>query len=294
MDKTLRLRAYAKINLALDIVGRREDGYHLMDMVMQSVSLFDEVAVERTGGSIVLAGDETAMPLDGRNIAHRAAAAFFAATGQPVGCRIEIEKHVPSQAGLGGGSGDGAAVLVALDALCGTHLGTSALRRIGAGVGADIPFMVGGGTARVGGIGEQIEPLPAMPACYILIAKPQVDVPTGSAFAAFDAARDPQRPDTGRCAAAVRRGSYQQLCRSLGNAMAGDWLPPIIEETRRRLLYLGADAACMTGSGAAVFGLFERRGLAQLALRQLCDAGVRSWLCRPVAQGVEPAAGGAS
>lgn len=283
----LHLRANAKINLSLDILGRRPDGYHEMDMVMQTITLCDEITLCRTPSGISLTGDDPTLPCDERNIAHRAARAFFERTGRPGGCAIHIQKRIPAQAGLGGGSSDGAAVLRGLNALYGAGLTTPQLCEVGAEVGADIPFLVLGGTARVGGFGEKLTPLPPLGDCFLLLSKPEEGVSTGAAFAAFDGAEDPPRPDTQRLLAALSAGDLPALGQALKNAMQlPGVVPPAVWEIARRMEEGGTLGACMSGSGSAVFGLFDREGPARRAEAALREVYPQTALCRPTPFGV--------
>lgn len=170
----MKVKAYAKINLTLDITGRREDGYHLLDTVMQSVSLFDELELERgKEPGIRLRCDREYLPLDTKNTAFRAARYFFEYCGlQKEGLTVSIQKHIPSRAGMGGGSADGAAVLLALNEIYGAKLSLEALMGLGAKVGADVPFCIHGGTCRCTGVGELVQPAPELPDCFLVICKP--------------------------------------------------------------------------------------------------------------------------
>ncbi len=181
----MKLKACAKINLTLDVLGKREDGYHLIDSVFQSVSLGDTVSVEKAEVISVGCTDDTIC--DGYNIAYKAAEKFFRYTGIDGGAKIAIEKHIPLASGMGGGSADAAAVIVALDKLYNTNLSNEQLCEIGLSVGADVPFCIVGGTARVGGIGEMMEKLPDMPECAILLIKHGKKLSTADMYSKVDA-----------------------------------------------------------------------------------------------------------
>lgn len=278
MDK-ITLRAYGKLNLSLDIVGVREDGYHLMDMVMQSVSLFDRVTVEKAD-----ALEPSCFPYGEKDIAYRAAKAFFVAAGIPGGARVEVEKHIPSEAGMAGGSADGAAVLVALDRLYDTGMGEK-LIPVGGKVGADIPFCLIGGTARVQGIGEQVTPLPFFEkGCYLVI-KPPFGISTPAAFRAFDRSGASRRPDTAGIIAAMGRGDIPALETLSENVLETAAARPEIGEIRQALRKAGAVFSRMTGSGSAVFGLFETEGAAAAARDEVSGYG-ETFLCKPVPTGI--------
>ena len=278
MDR-ITLRACGKLNLSLDIVGVREDGYHLMDMVMQSVSVFDRVTVEKAESL-----DPGLFPYGEQDIAYRAAQAFFAAAGIPGGARVRVEKRIPSEAGMAGGSADGAAVLVALDRLYGTGMGEK-LIPIGEKVGADVPFCLTGGTARVQGIGERVTPLPFFDRGCYLVVKPPFGISTPAAFRAFDRSDAPRRPDTAGMIAAMARGDIPALEALSENVLEAAAARPEIGEIRRALREAGAAFSRMTGSGSAVFGLFETEGAAAAA-RGAVERYGETFLCKPVPAGI--------
>ena len=280
MDK-ITLRAYGKLNLSLDITGVREDGYHLMDMVMQSVSLYDRVTVEKAD---IL--DPARFPYGEKDIACRAAKMFFRLSGIQAGAIVTVEKHIPSEAGMAGGSADGAAVLLGLDALYGTGLSeelfSSAWR-----IGADVPFCMVGGTARVGGIGERVAPLPFFGKGAYLIVKPPFGIPTPEAFRAFDRLEAVRRPDTEGMLAAMERGDFPALERASANVLEPAANRPEIGEIRLALRAAGAPFTRMTGSGSAVFGLFPDERAAEAARPQLARFG-ETFVCTPVPTGAAP------
>ena len=185
--KRITVKAPAKINLSLDILGKRADGYHFLRTVMHAIDLCDTIHISMTGSDIQILCDREDVPCDERNIAYKAAAAFFDQTqATQTGIRIQIDKTIPSQAGLGGGSADGAAVLVALNELYQTGLDTSKLQKIGALVGADIPFCITGGCALAEGIGEILSPIHAQLDCCFVVCKPEIGVSTAAAYNKFD------------------------------------------------------------------------------------------------------------
>lgn len=283
------LRAYAKINLSLDITGRRADGYHDLDTVMQSVSLADTVDLAKTADGIIsVRCDDAAIPQDGENIAHRAALAYFDAAGLPVqGVSVGIRKRIPSQAGLGGGSADAAAVLRGLCALF-APLPEDALLRAGASVGADVPFCLTGGCLRAQGIGERLSPVPALPDCTVLIAKPPVGMSTVAAYAAYDRLPAGYPPRTGALIHALDCGSLSAVGAALDNVFASAAPLPAVESLCHALRAGGASGACMSGSGTAVFGLFTDAADARLCAETLSGNGAACFLCRPVPVGYTP------
>ena len=178
--KRLTVPAPAKLNLSLDIVGVREDGYHLLRMIMQTIDLCDQIVLERAD-EISLTCNLPELPCDERNLAVRAAHAFFERTGLPGGVRMTLDKNIPHGAGMGGGSADAAAVLKGLNELCGTDLSQQELCEIGLRLGADVPFCIVGGTQLAEGVGERLTPLPPLPDCFLLVAKPEQGVSTPEA-----------------------------------------------------------------------------------------------------------------
>lgn len=281
----MKILAPAKINLSLDIVGHRSDGYHTLDMVMQSISLFDTVSVERTGkGLIEVMCSEKDVPCGSDNTVHRAAAAFFEAmkTLPESGLLFHIEKHIPRQAGLGGGSSDAAAALLLLDQMYRTSLSKVELREIGLSAGADVPFCVEGGTALVRGIGEIIEPVAPMRECSIVVCRPDVGISTKEAYDAYDHKKTVKAPHTPAVLSALKADNLPILGAALGNAFEGADTPTEISKIEAEMLRFGATGARMTGSGSAVFGLFENPAQAELCLSNLLKNYSAAFLCGPV------------
>ena len=265
------LPAYAKLNLTLDILRRRADGYHDLKMVMQTVSLHDDVRVALTEGDGISCrcGE---IPGDESNLAVKAARAFFARTGiAPRALAIDIVKRIPTQAGMAGGSADAAAVLRALRMLLSPELSDETLERIGADVGSDVPFCVRGGTALAEGRGERLTTLPPAPSCHAVLCKPDFSISTPMLFSRVRAEELTDRPDTDGMLAALRRGDAQGVFTRVKNVFE-QVLPPEYGEVfaiRDSLLALGAEAAAMTGSGPTVFGLFRDTQAAEAARETL-------------------------
>ena len=259
---TAECNAYAKINLSLDITGRREDGYHTVDMVMQSVSLCDRVRVTLNDtGEVILKCSKPHIPCDGRNTAYKAAQYYFDATGVPFGADIYIEKHIPDQAGMGGGSADAAAVLKLLNHLCAEAgeepLNTAELLYLGLRIGADVPFCILNGTYRCLGIGEQLLPLAEIPKCYFVVVKPDVGVSTPEAYRACDNVPDGGMRYTPGMVRAVEHRSIEEIANALGNRFDDALQISVVQEVKKYLCENGALNALMTGSGSAVFGIFS-------------------------------------
>lgn len=284
----IRLLAMAKLNLTLDIRGRRADGYHEIETVMQSVTLADTVRLHRTGsGRLELRCSDSALPAGPENLAWRAAEAFFRAAGRSnSGIAMEIRKEIPAGAGLAGGSADAAAVLAGLDCLLDTHCGRERLCAVGASLGADIPFCLTGGTCLARGKGERLEPVPALPACEIVVAKPAESVSTAAAYRAFDRIADPVHPRLPAVTAALAAGDLAGVARNLGNVFEQAGAPAAVAAIRAAMREEGALGSAMTGSGSAVFGLFDCPERAKSCAARLGER-MAAFLCRPAARGWE-------
>lgn len=253
-------RSYAKINLTLDVLNRRQDGYHDIKMIMQTVSLFDLILVDRTYDSgISVATNLRYLPNNDKNIAYKAADAFLQKTGADGGAKIMIHKNIPVAAGLAGGSGNCAAVLTAMNMLHGNILTDTELHEIGASLGADVPYCFGGGTQIAEGIGEILTPLDAMPEVYILLVKPQINVSTAAIYEQIDSAPISIRPDTEAMKRALREQDINGIAQNLCNVMEAvtEKMYPIIGGIKRKMMMNGALGAVMSGSGPTVFGIFD-------------------------------------
>ena len=270
--KTQTVPAYAKLNLTLDILGKRPDGYHELRMVMQTVSLHDDVTVTLTDGTGVacrVAGAE--LPCDERNLAVKAANAFCEALGYHGGIDIALTKRIPSEAGMAGGSADAAAVMRALRDLIAPTLTDERLETIGARVGSDVPFCVRGGTQLAEGRGEKLTVLKPAPRFFVAVCKPDFPISTPALFARVDGVTITDRPDTDAMLAAIEHGDADTLCANVRNvfeqALDGEQRERI-ETIKCDLLAYGAKTSAMTGSGSVVFGLFSD----ETSCRAACDA----------------------
>lgn len=258
--KTVHEKAYAKLNISLDVGKRREDGFHEMTMVMQSISLADAVTVTLNDTGKVRA--KTSLPFipgDERNLAVKAALCYLEAIGrQGQGALIEIQKAVPVGAGMGGGSSDAAAVLRAMNALFDHALSTPELEKLSCSVGSDVAFCVAGGTALATGRGEKLEALPALPDCAFVVCKPEFSISTPELFRKLDQMPLRRHPDTAGLMAAIREGQLGQVCRRMYNVFedVDDRRMRTVADIKSRLLDAGALGAVMTGTGSAVFGVF--------------------------------------
>lgn len=262
-------RAYAKLNISLDIVGKRPDGYHDMVMVMQSVSLCDELCIRLNDTRELSAvSDLHFIPNDERNLAVRAARQFLDAAGEPgQGVEISMKKRIPVGAGMAGGSADAAAVLRGMNRLYGGRFSTAELETIAAGIGSDVAFCVAGGTALAQGRGELLSRLPDMPECYFVICKPGFSISTPELFRSIDSAPLRHHPDTAGILDSLDRGELEGICRRLYNVFedVSDRRIKTVGEIKSRLLDCGAAGAVMTGTGSAVFGIFTDAATAQEA-----------------------------
>ncbi|MGN0171289.1 MAG: 4-(cytidine 5'-diphospho)-2-C-methyl-D-erythritol kinase [Acutalibacteraceae bacterium] len=280
--KAIVLDAFAKVNLTLNIEGKRSDGYHLLSSVFQSISLADRIVLEKADDRTLWLSDPT-LVCDERNTALRAANAFFKATGIPGGVHIRIEKHIPQQAGLGGGSADAAGVLVGLNVLYGADLSQKALCTIGETIGADVPFCIVGGTAMVRGIGEIVEPLAELPPCFLVLAKPPVGVSTAAAYAAVDAVKTVPSDQQALCRA-IEKGDLKAVGAQLGNAFLQALALFEADALVERMRAFSPLGVTMSGSGSTVFALFEKREQAEACAHSLADIA-QAIVCTPCQNG---------
>lgn len=284
----MRLKAYAKVNLQLDVTGRREDGYHYVESVMQSVSLYDIVEVELAESGIAISCLSPDVPCDERNTMHKAARVFFEHTGINSGVRITLGKSIPSQAGLGGGSADAAAVLIALDRLCATSLDVQTLYQLAIKVGSDVPFCITGGTCIIEGMGERVTPCAPCPQCTILLAKPGCGVSTAAAYGEIDRAEaagklihTPAAPLVEAC----ERKDLGAVAAAMGNVFEQAVNLNEISALREQMLSAGALNSMMTGSGSTVIGIFASDECARACADGINNA--RVCITNPVDCGIE-------
>ncbi len=269
----IKVKAYAKINLMLDICARRTDGYHDLFMIMQSVGVYDTVTVERIKGrEIKLSCNIDGIPLDEKNIAYKAAEAFFKANKIRVtsrGLHIDLVKRIPHAAGLAGGSADGAAVIAALNKLYGTNLSDDELCAIGAKIGADVPFCLTGGTLLAQGIGEVLSKVKPLRKCFIVLAKPDFGVNTGLAFSQFDESGKEYSPDCLGMLKAVQSKDLGEIASRCDNVFEQFIEVPNRIYMKEIMKNNGALGTCMSGSGPTVYGIFESRENADKAAEAL-------------------------
>lgn len=249
-------KANAKINLALDVLQKRTDGYHEVRMIMQSVDLADLLRIY-PATALTVTTDCDDLPDGPDNLAYRAAQAFEKATGKVAAVQIEIQKHIPTGAGLAGGSADAAAVLRGLNRLFETHLSLTALQDIGASIGSDVPFCLTGGTAMAEGRGEKITRLKPLPICPLLLANPGFEVSTAWVYGRYRAEKVERRPDIPAMLAAIECSDWAAVIAVMANVLETVTIPayPAVGEIKRVMLAEGACAALMSGSGPTVFAL---------------------------------------
>ncbi len=268
----IELKALAKINLGLDVLGRRENGYHDVRMVMQSVYLYDEVKIEKTSSSeIEVVSNLTFLPTGDGNIAYKAARLLKDEFHIEEGVRISLNKHIPVAAGLAGGSANAAAVLFGMNRMFRLGLSQKELMERGVRLGADVPYCIMRGTVLAEGIGEELSILPAMPKCSVLIAKPPISVSTKVVYEALDFREIEDHPDIDGIIEGLKEGSLKKVASCMGNVLEDVTIPmhPVIEDIKQEMLEAGALNAMMSGSGPTVFGLFENRSAAREAQRRI-------------------------
>ena len=284
----MHLQARAKINWTLDIIGQRADGYHLMDMLMQPVTLADDITLSPADEITLTTGGSPLLPADEKHLAYRAAMALKTHTGYPGGAAIHVEKHIPVGAGMGGGSADAAGVLVGLNKLWGLNLPQAELEAIGLRLGADVPFCIRGGLTRTTGIGENMEDLPCGQNWPLVVIQPCDGLSTKEIFTAYHEGVVDERPDNNSAATALANGDASVLSAAMANVMqpVSETRRPAIHEAIEMLKAQGACAAQMTGSGSAVFGVFNDEPAAMKAYETLRTHWERTYLCKTCTESV--------
>lgn len=270
--KQIELKALAKINLGLDVLGRRENGYHDVRMVMQSIYLYDEVKLEKTAEQgITVVSNLSFLPTGDGNIAYKAARLLKEEFQITEGIKITLIKHIPVAAGLAGGSSNAAAVLFGMNRMFRLGLSQKELMERGVRLGADVPYCIMRGTVLAEGIGEKLSVLPAMPKCTVLIAKPPVSVSTKVVYEALDAKEITEHPDIDGIIKGLKNNSLKEVAACMGNVLEDVTIPmhPVIKQIKQEMKSAGALNAMMSGSGPTVFGLFESRAAAREAQRRI-------------------------
>ena len=283
---TLYEGAFAKINLTLDVTGKRPDGYHDIKSVMQTISIRDDIEIDLdTGKPWVLRCSDESIPTDSRNLAWKAAEAFFRVTGKdPNGIEIRIHKRIPVEAGLGGGSADAAAVLRALNRHYENPLSVLALAELGGQVGSDVPFCVLCGTAMVEGRGERLRKLPDLPDCFFVVCKPQFSSSTKALYEKLDSCAIARRPDNQAMESALLAGDLEKIAQNIWNVF-----DPVVTEDHLELNYIksifnsyGSIAQQMTGSGSAVFAIVTEFEYAAVICNMLKENYPQVFIAKPI------------
>ena len=272
----VKVRAHGKINLALDVIRKREDGYHEVRMIMQSVGIYDRVEIQfmgklNTGYKIDIETNLKFLPVNENNLAYKAAALLMEEFKLNYHIVIRIKKMIPVAAGMAGGSSDCAAVLKGINKMFGLGLSEEDLKSRGVSLGADIPYCIMGGTALSEGIGEILTPLPPMPECYIVLAKPYINVSTRFVYTNLRADELTYHPDVDGMIAAINNNDFYGMAKRLGNVLetVTEKEYPIINDIKENMIKMGAVNSIMSGSGPTVFGLFDDVERAKYAYENL-------------------------
>lgn len=262
---TLTRKAYAKINLGLDVVRRLENGYHEVRMIMQTVGIYDVLTFTAGQSGIRITTDSGELPVGEDNLIYRAARLLMETYNISAGVDIHLEKHIPIAAGMAGGSSDAAATLLGLNELFALGVSEERLRQLGVRIGADVPYCIMGGTALAEGIGELLTPLPPAPQCVLLVAKPDIQVSTKYVYEHLDAGNSWQHPDIDGMRRAVENGDLSGVIARLGNVLETVTIEayPVIDRIKREMVSGGARGSLMSGSGPTVFGIYDSREQAQ-------------------------------
>ena len=283
MKDRIQLKALAKINLGLDVLRRREDGYHEVKMIMQTISLHDDLEIRRIKTpEIQVKTNLYYLPTNENNLVYKAAKLLMDEFGIKEGVAIQLKKRIPVAAGMAGGSTDGAAVLWGMNQMYGLGLSRQELMERGVKLGADVPYCVQRGTALAEGIGERLSVLPSMPKCTILIAKPGISVSTKFVYENLHAndLKPEQHPDVDRMIEAMKEKNLDLLCERMGNVLETVTIPayPVIQEIKEHMMACGAAGAMMSGSGPTVFGIFHSPVQAKAAMKDLKVNGLAKQL----------------
>lgn len=269
----MKIKAYAKINIGLDIVGKTENGYHLLKSIMQQVDLYDEVSVEKIESGITIDSNNREIPLDETNLAYKAAKLMIEEYNIKGGVSIYIDKRIPMAAGMAGGSTDGAAVLMLINDLYNLGASKERLCELGVKLGADIPFCIQGKTALCEGIGEKMTPLSQCPEMYAVIAKPALNISTKYVYTHLDLP-NVKHPDMDKVLEAFANEDLSAVVDNFGNVLesVSEVENPIITSLKKAMLDNGANGSLMSGSGPTVFGLFDNYDNAKIAEGKLKEA----------------------
>lgn len=277
MEQSMNLKALAKINLGLDVLGRRENGYHDVRMVMQTIYLYDNITLKKIETpEIQLKTNLHFLPLDDKNIAYKAAKMLMDEFELEGGIQITLDKHIPVAAGLAGGSSNAAAVLVGMNRMYDLGLSEQELMDRGVKLGADVPYCIMRGTVLAEGIGEVLTPLAPLPKCYVLVAKPAISVSTKTVYEKLDSHEIEDHPDIDGILTGLEEGDLKKIASSMGNVLERVTIDdyPIIEDIKDVMKENGALGAMMSGSGPTVFGIYDEKKLAKAAQEKIKKAGL--------------------
>lgn len=279
MEKCVK-KAYAKINLGLDVIERLPNGYHEVKMVMQTVGIYDVLTLEKIPEGIVVTTDNGELPTDENNLIYKSAKLMKEKYSIQKGVRIHLEKNIPIAAGMAGGSTDAAATFIGMNELFEIGATEEELRKLGVKVGADVPYCIMGGTALAEGIGEVLSPLPAPQDCFLLIAKPDINVSTKYVYEHLDAEGVKKHPDIDGMIEALKQGSLEGIVERLGNVLENVTVKkyPVIKKIKENMLENGCLGSLMSGSGPTVFGMFDEKETAEKALEALKATGLAKQL----------------
>ena len=276
MDSVV-IKAMAKVNLGLDVLRRRENGYHDVKMIMQTVNIYDTLTLSKKGDAqIVITTNTGELPLNEDNLIYKAAKLLFERTGKEAGVSIHLDKQIPIAAGMAGGSTDAAATLLGLNELYDLGLNKEELAEIGVKIGADVPYCIYGGTCLSEGIGEVLTKLPDTPDCYVVVAKPGIGVSTKYVYENLHIETVKDHPDIDGMIEAIREGSLDGVVKKMENVLETVTIKryPEIETMKNCLLENGAENALMSGSGPTVFGIFKEENIAKHALFKMKETGL--------------------
>ena len=276
MDR-LELKALGKINLGLDVLGRRENGYHDVRMVMQTVYLYDKIWMEKTKDpQITLETNLYYLPVNENNLAYQAAKLLMDEFDIKEGVNIRLEKHIPVAAGMAGGSSNAAAVLYGMNQMFSLGLSREELMERGVKLGADVPYCIMRGTALAEGIGEELSQLPRIPRCHVLIAKPPISVSTKMVYEKLDALELVEHPDIDGIIEGLNAGDLKKITGCMGNVLEKVTIEeyPVIEQIKDVMKENGALNAMMSGSGPTVFGIYDDKRKARAAAAKIRQAGL--------------------
>lgn len=266
-----RIKAYAKINLGLDVIRRLPNGYHEVKMIMQSIGLYDELTLKRVPDGITLTTDHPELSCGEDNLAYRAAKLMLDTWHIPGGIHIHLQKNIPIAAGMAGGSTDAAAVMKGISRLFDLEIPLPRLMELGMSIGADVPYCILSGTALAEGMGEKLTPLTPAPDFYILVAKPDISVSTKYVYEHLDITKIQRHPDISGMVRSIESSSLQGILDRMGNVLETVTIPayPVIDTLKHRIRELGAINSLMSGSGPTVFGIFLSEQAAEFACEQL-------------------------